>query len=240
MVYTECGDGDASPSSSPSSHHHHHVIGPLRHGILGAAFGVTLLCGFFRALYPCSVSDLHVFVCIGAAIVLVTAPQSLDWQASPFARPLGLAGAATRVCRVGLFALCYSATTVAILPQRPFSVEPLVIGTRAFAATLWLLATAPLGLLGGPFYLAVLCMRRAHATPPPSSSAASGGLLHAYKAGGGGAGPRQKVVHAADDLDGERDDDVIIGGEPTDGTARTCNLSEDRKRDLMIRMGAIP
>lgn len=209
LVHTECLAADATAP-------HHHVIGPLRHGILGAAVAIAVLCGFFRAAYPGSVSDLHVLVAMAALVVVIAAPQTLSWQEAPLTRPLSMVDGATRVCRVGAFALSYAATVLAVLPQRPFAIEPAVVSLRAFAATAWILVVDRLLVLGlAPLYLALLCVRRA----------------------GGASGVVAKGVryNAVGD-----DETEPITGEPAEGV-KICNLSEDRKRELIVRMGgALP
>lgn len=217
LVYTECAAAGAATATQP-----HHTIGPLRHGVLGAGMAIAALCGFFRAWYPRSVSDLHVLVALAAATTVAATPQTLDSSASPFTHPLSLAHAATRVCRIGLFALCFSATVLALLPSRPFSVEPLVVSTRAFSATLWILLCDPLGLFAGPFYLTLLCMRRAHSSNPQQQQQQP--VVQ---------GTPYSVVSLGHDDD---DDDDAIADAPA---TKTCNLSEDRKRELMVRMGAL-
>ena len=217
LLHTDC-------HNEPGAQHH---IGALRHGVIAVAYLTALVAGWCRALFPTSRSDLQVVVALCAAGVMLCAPQTMDMSTSPLLRKLSLADGAIRVTRVVLFSLTYCGIALAVMPQFPHRVEPLVVATRALAGSVWILLGDAQFLFCAPLFCLVLCVRRAKAQATPEHE-------------------HLEYKNLVNDSNEDEDDVISIVGDLQKAAAARplaavdgphSSLSEERKRQLMQRLG---
>lgn len=207
LIYTECGDTEM------------HVIHSLRHAFLVIAFLGISIASCFRAVFPTSTSDVHTAAALVFLVMLVCTPQSQSYAHNPLSRPLPFSDAMVRMTRVLLFSVTYTAAVLAAAPLRIFELDPLVLCTRAFAATAWILACPPQLLACQPFFLAGLCMRRVRINDAEAATVVLDGVY----------------ADNADDIDIEEHNAQKATHVDTN-TLTKATLTEDRKRVLLSRL----
>ena len=137
-----------------------HSVGALRNSLILVLLVVLAGVAVHRALYPTSRHDLPVALSVGATLVILLIPQSLNAAHNPLGRQLSFVDSAQRIARVVAFTAAYLGTAIAACPTSPFDIHPFLLALRATSATaLWLILPINF-LLFVPFYVALLAIRR--------------------------------------------------------------------------------
>ena len=104
LAHGDCGCAGAAGGGDA------HVLRGLHRALVGVAIAILRAAAGARVLFPTSRSDASVLLGLGALALLALAPQSLDANAAPLSRALGLFDGSIRIVRAAAWALAKSAS----------------------------------------------------------------------------------------------------------------------------------